>query len=267
MKYKLFIADFDGTLGNVPDFIEEDTVKAIKEYEKKGGKFSIITGRSYSSIKAICVKYGIECVVAAFQGARINDLKENKVLYNGGIDYKTATEVIKELKSLGLSISVWSDDILYYTEENFYTDLYAGKLDQGNSFKTPDICKALLSVKKPVSKVCIITERENKDEVCEQLSKKYQGKFIVNSGANCLIEIIDPKLNKGYAVRKIAEYYAIPLNEVLAVGDSTNDLELLQGEWHGVAVGDGSEKLKSIAKEITVDYKDKPVKVLLEKYS
>ena len=35
MKYKLFLSDFDWTLGLAPDFIEEETVKAIKEYQKK----------------------------------------------------------------------------------------------------------------------------------------------------------------------------------------------------------------------------------------
>ena len=44
MKYKLVIADFDGTLGNVPDYVHPDTIKAIKEYQSKGGIFAIITG-------------------------------------------------------------------------------------------------------------------------------------------------------------------------------------------------------------------------------
>ena len=52
----------------------------------------------------------------------------------------------------------------------------------------------------------------------------------------------------------------------MAVGDSTNDIELLNGPWHGVAVGDGRKELLAVADEITVPYNENPVKVLLEKY-
>ena len=50
------------------------------------------------------------------------------------------------------------------------------------------------------------------------------------------------------------------------MGDSTNDIPLLDGEWHGVAVGDGMKDLKDFAKEITVNFDEQPVKFLLEKY-
>ena len=63
-----------------------------------------------------------------------------------------------------------------------------------------------------------------------------------------------------------AKRYGIPYSETIAVGDSTNDLQLVTGEWHGVAVGDAKAELKAAADEITVPFKDKPVKFLLEKY-
>ncbi|MBQ7236490.1 MAG: HAD family phosphatase [Clostridia bacterium] len=87
-----------------------------------------------------------------------------------------------------------------------------------------------------------------------------------NSGAKCLLEAINPDCGKGVAVKFIANYYNIPLEKVLAVGDSTNDIDLLVGPWHGVAVGDGREELKAVADEVTVPFREKPVKLLLEKY-
>jgi hydroxymethylpyrimidine pyrophosphatase-like HAD family hydrolase len=52
----------------------------------------------------------------------------------------------------------------------------------------------------------------------------------------------------------------------MAVGDFNNDFELVGGPWHGVAVGDGSAELKKIAKEITVPFREHPIKYLIEKY-
>ena len=87
-----------------------------------------------------------------------------------------------------------------------------------------------------------------------------------NSGAKYLLEAINPDCGKGVAVRFIADYYGIPLEKVIAVGDSTNDVDLLVGPWYGVAVGDDRDELKAVADEVTVPFKDKPVKTLIEKY-
>ena len=267
MKYKLIIADFDGTLGNVPDYVHPDTVKAIKQFQKNGGIFSIITGRSYSSVSAICEKYQLKCTVASFQGARITDLSKGLELFNDGIPPKEAYTLIKEVLEYGFPVVAWADDSLYYREESFYSYLYTNKLEQAKFVQTDDVAKKVLEDGNPVGKICVVVPEELTEEVAYKLSQRYDGKYTANSGAKRLIEIIRPDLNKGVAVRKIAEYYGISLDQVLTVGDSTNDLMLIDGEWHGVAVGDASEQLKKVAKEITVPYSQNPVKVLIEKYS
>ena len=81
-----------------------------------------------------------------------------------------------------------------------------------------------------------------------------------------MLEAINPECGKGQAVRFIADYYKVPLEQVIAVGDSTNDIELINGPWHGVAVGDGRDELKAVADEITLPFDQKPIKYLLEKY-
>lgn len=267
MKYKLIIADFDGTLGNIPDYIHPDTVQAIKEYQRMGGIFSIVTGRSYSSISAICEKYGIKCVVASFQGSHVVDLNTNKVLLDCGIKSSRAVEMLVDLKSLDFPLSVWSNDVLYYEQENPYTKLYADKLSGKKFLKIQDFSQIEKHTTHPINKINLLAVPEKVSSVVEFLQARYGDDVIVNSGAKSLIEIIDAEYNKGYAVKKIAEYFNMELDKVLTVGDSTNDLKLLDGEWHGVAVGDAEEQLKKIAKEITVPYSENPVKVLIEKYS
>ncbi|MBR1983951.1 MAG: Cof-type HAD-IIB family hydrolase [Clostridia bacterium] len=267
MKYKLIIADFDGTLGNVPDYVHPDTIKAIKEYQSKGGIFAIITGRSHSSISEISEKYGFNCVVASFQGSRITDLNTGKTLVDVGIDPSRATEILLDLKELGFPLSFWSNDTLYYEQENQYTDMYEKKLSGKRFAKIDDFSNVKKQIEFPISKINLLEHPENVDKTAKMLQARYGNDVIVNSGAKSLIEIIDAKYSKGYAVKKIAEYYGIDLKEVLTVGDSTNDLQLIDGEWHGVAVGDAKEELKKVAKEITVPYSENPVKVLIEKYS
>jgi Cof subfamily protein (haloacid dehalogenase superfamily) len=253
-------------LGNVPDYIHPDTIKAIKEYQEKGGIFAIISGRSHTSLEDVSKKYGLNCTVASFQGARITDLTTGKTLVDVGLSFQRAKEILLDIKEQGFSSSFWSNDVLYYEQENYYTEMYTNKLTCSNLVKIDDYNNMEKFTNFPVSKINLVMLPEKSAEVSKYLQVRYGDDVIVNSGAKGLVEIIDANYHKGYAVKKVAEYYNIPLNQVLAVGDSTNDLKLIDGEWHGVAVGDAEEELKQVAKEITVPYAENPVKALIEKY-
>ncbi len=265
MKYKLFIADFDFTLGTMPDVIEQDTVSAIKEYVRRGGKFVICSGRMYRFIKAICKKYDLDGLVVTYQGAMINDVSTDKQLQVGGIDYTLASKVVSDLIENGIDPLIFIDDNLYYGKMTSYVDGYI-KIARSPGVEVGDLSKFVLDTKKSVLKVGGVGDVDAIQRIRLKFNQLYNGQLLFNNGAPQIIEGINPEYSKGSAVRFLSEYYNIPFEETLAVGDSTNDVELIRGDWFGVAVGDGHEEVKKVAKEITVPFKEQPVKVLLEKY-
>ena len=75
MKYKLFISDYDGTLGKAPENdIDFETRKAISEFTRKGGIFTVCSGRETGSINKILKPQGLEGLVVSLQGAHISDI-------------------------------------------------------------------------------------------------------------------------------------------------------------------------------------------------
>ena len=263
MKYKLFVSDYDGTLGGF-DGIDEETVKAIKEYERKGGKFVVCTGRMYKNVRAICERYDIADVVVSYQGARINERKSGRLLYAGGIENSLAAKVLRSVESVPVKPAVLSEDCLYYSKESFYIDAY--KKARIVPLKRVDYLAAEIEKGVSALKINVICDEYDKDEFIRAFGEKFKGQLIVNSGGVGLAEFVNPACSKGASVRFLSDYYGIKDSEIIAVGDSTNDIELISGGWYGVAVGDGDAELKKYAKEITVNYKNNPVKFLLEKY-
>lgn len=264
MKYKLFISDFDGTLGkSAGDFIEEETIEAIKKYNEKGGIFVVCTGRMLTSIRPILQRYGLNGLIVSFQGAQINDIETGKSILDAGIDYNLAAEVAEKLLKEGIPTVADIADVMYCEELSPYTEFHKGfsKIEVVDS-----LVDTILSKKKFVHKVVSAGEPSKVSALTSKYSELYKGKLLCNNGSDMLLEVINPEYSKGHAVRFLAKYYNVPLSSVIAVGDSTNDIELLRGEWHGVAVGDAKEELKAIADEITVPFDEQPVKVLLEKY-
>ena len=267
MKYKLFISDYDGTLGKAPkNNIDSETLRAINEFIKKGGIFAVCSGRETSSITRILKENDLKGLVVSFQGARITDIESGEVLLDGGLDVEAAVNLIKDLEQFNLTPLVYSGNSFFYRESTPYVEVYERAVRIHGRIE-PDMIKAVCDANIRTSKICWLGDDKLVNEVADKMNVKYAGTGVkFNSGAECLLEGINAKYNKGAAVKYLAKYYDIPLNEIIVVGDSTNDIDLLVGEWHGVCVGDGREELKAVADEVTVPFDQKPVKTLLEKY-
>ncbi len=264
MKYKLVISDYDNTLGKIKH-VEPETVEAIKQYNEQGGNFIVCTGRFYHHIKGICRKCGISGLVATCQGSQIRDLKDDSILVDGGIEKELAIKIAKKLISDGVKVCCYIGDRLVYEQTSRYVELYTEHASF--TFKTDNMVEYIKnSDSRYVLKFIVAVDESKVSEFTEKYQNYFGEEVVVNSGGSFIIEIINPKFNKGEAVKFIAKYYNIPFSEVMTIGDSTNDLDLVKGEWHGVAVGDGAESLKSVAKEIAVAFPLQPVKQMLDKY-
>ena len=266
MKYDLFISDYDGTLGVAPkNDIDAETLSAIKRFTDKGGVFAVCSGRETSSIMRILKAQNLKGVVASFQGARITDIESGKNIFNGGLSAEKVIEVLDAVSTSGLTPIAYGESELFIQARTPYVENYEKAV--GLVGKITDIKEEVKRQRENVSKICWLGDDKVVNAVEKELNARYKGVGVkFNSGAKCLLEAINPDCGKGVAVKFIANYYNIPLEKVLAVGDSTNDIDLLVGPWHGVAVGDGREELKAVADEVTVPFREKPVKLLLEKY-
>ncbi len=266
MRFKLFISDYDGTLGVAPENnIHPETLSAINKFIEKGGIFTVCSGRETSSITRILREHNLKGLVVSFQGARISDIESGKFLFDGGLKKEQAVELIEALRDKNLIPLVYTGDSFFYQERNDYIKFYEKAVRLTGSVK--DVSKEIQNLENGVCKICWLGDDETVVKTAKEMNEVFKDKGIkFNSGAKNLLEAINANCGKGQAIKYIANYYNIPLDKVIAVGDSTNDIELVGGEWYGVAVGDGKDEVKAVAKEVTVPFKDKPVKVLLEKY-
>lgn len=266
MKYKLFISDYDGTLGVAPkNDIDLETRAAINKFVDRGGIFVICSGRETSSITRICKENGIKGLLVSFQGARISDIESGEYIFEGGLDADTAIKVLNDVEREGLVPLAYMGESFFYDSFNPYIDRYEKAIRLKGS--VANVKEQIRAQNLSTSKICWLGDDELVNKVAREMNEKYKGQGVkFNSGAKFLLEAINDECSKGEAVKFLANYYGVEYDQIITVGDSTNDIDLVSGEWHGVAVGDGREELKAVAKEITVPFKDKPVKTLLEKY-
>jgi Cof subfamily protein (haloacid dehalogenase superfamily) len=65
------------------------------------------------------------------------------------------------------------------------------------------------------------------------------------------LEIMAPDIDKGTALRRLADHFELPMEQVMAIGDGGNDIEMLQAAGVGVAVANAEGRVKAVADVIT----------------
>ncbi len=72
--------------------------------------------------------------------------------------------------------------------------------------------------------------------------------------------------NKGAGVKALADYLGIDKSEVICVGDEGNDKHMIEFAGLGVAMGNATEEIKSIAQYVTLSNEEDGVAHLIEKF-
>lgn len=251
MKYKMVCSDLDGTLlvsgGEPCDGLKE----GIKEYEKRGGKFVVVTGRMTAGALPICKMLDLKGELITYQGAIISDIESGKIVFEKTIPYEKAAEIGRFIEENGWYYQTYIDNTFYTEKPDDFTKFY-GKISYANYEKTDGkLSDFLLKTKVNVPKLLIKDDPKNIPEILRKVREKFGNDYMTNVSNPSLVEIIDKSVGKGLAVKSLAEKYGIKREEVLCIGDSENDLTMIEYAGLGVCVKNGSEILKKNADFIT----------------
>lgn len=118
-----------------------------------------------------------------------------------------------------------------------------------------------------VSKLLCITYDENEIIALQkELSEQYKGKLAIVRSHKYYLEFTDINATKGNAMNFLKELWNIKKEEVFASGDQDNDYDLLLNAGVKIAMGNASEKLKSIADYICPTIHKDGLAAAIERY-
>lgn len=80
------------------------------------------------------------------------------------------------------------------------------------------------------------------------------------------IDIISNNGSKMEGIKRVLEYYHIPLENTMAFGDGENDIEMLEYVAFGIAMGNADEKVKEVADYVTDNVDNDGILHALEHY-
>lgn len=265
MKYKLVAIDLDGTLLNEKKKIPKENIVILKELMSRGVEVIIATGRRYYSAKKLIADLELgNSTIMANNGTIVRDLKTDNIIKSRYFEHEDFYSLIREGKDRKLHAITHVDhfsegyDILVELEKNDMR--YKNYLnDIANRYRTID---DLLKYSNPKALAIVYTgEFEQLKEFQGKLNSQYRGKYnaylmhnLTNVGT--MLEIINARGSKWVSIMEYAMSKSIKSEEIIAIGDDNNDIEMIKNAGLGIAMKNATKEVKAASDLVTEQIND-----------
>jgi Cof subfamily protein (haloacid dehalogenase superfamily) len=255
MNIRAIFIDMDGTLLKSSNYISGRNMEAIKMLINQGVKVFLATGRHYEVTAPYHKEIGLRTPMICLNGAAIHDAETGR-----GMQMKTVRLNEERFHHLtaespcnvmihtanGLYCKEINEEIDYWTKIGEVPPQYVGDLRQANY---QDVLKYSVRTGAPSPKVSALFKKEA--EVIDW-----------NDG----FELLAPNVSKWSAIKNLLNEYRISPNDVAAIGDGPNDIDMLRHVGIGVAMENASEKVKATANFVTGHHENDGVAEFIERY-
>ena len=268
MQYKLICSDIDGTLLNKDRQLSKRTIAAIMQLKNKI-PVVLISSRMPKAMQHLQQELDImRNPLIAFNGGLILDYSGEKPvsLLSEEIPLRIAADIVKFNGELSFHTSLYHNDEWYVPEMDYWANR------EKKTTKVEPIPADLNEVctdwsKRNIGphKIMCMGEAPEIDQLSEYLNANYSDQLHCYRSKDTYLEIASKKISKLSALELLLEKkYAIDLSEVIAFGDNYNDVEMINGVGHGVAMENARDEVKAVANQLTAKNTDDGVAMVLE---
>ena len=254
MEQKLIFLDIDGTLTepgkNVPPL---SAVEAVRRAREKGHKVVLCSGRNYVMLFPV-LEFGFDGLIAS-AGGYIE--YGGQVVYDCPMTKEQQDRVLDVFKESGIYRTIGGKNNSY-TDEGFKEFLAGDAQSKANS----ELLRWRIQIEnelgirpmseydgEPIYGMAFMSRGADRlKRPMEVLQDDFD--FCIQGEDACGIvngELASKAFNKGKAVERLCEFLGISRTDTIAVGDSMNDLEMLQAAETGVCMANGSPARRKIA--------------------
>ncbi|MBD3308829.1 Cof-type HAD-IIB family hydrolase [candidate division KSB3 bacterium] len=262
MTYKVLVSDLDSTLLTTQRVITPRTVRAFEQAKEQGKYVTFATGRNYLSALPTITTLEPNAPLILYNGSRIEDPQTRNVLYAKNLKNAYACKAFDLNRRFQIHVSVYCDDEIYIETLTPEAQEFMEK-EHVTCHPVGDLT-TFLAGRDPI-KLLFIGDPEKLHRYAQEYRAIDGNSELVGSEATYL-EILPEGVSKGVALRHLAEYLGVTLEEIIAVGDNPNDIDMVQEAGLGVAVANAHPDVKRVADLITESNDQDGVAKIIEEY-
>ncbi len=272
----MIVLDIDGTLVADDLVVRPRTRDAIAAAIDRGIAVSLATGRMASSAAVFANQLGLRAPIIGHQGAVIRRMpsrrepsrevtprargRVGRVVHHAPLAAAAVLDAIRWCRDHGLDphvndlerIVVWADDPSFGD--------YAAYLGTDAQI-VPDLAAA---IDHPMSKVIAVGEAGRPMALVGEARRHFAGRADVTVSHPRFLEFVAPGVSKGRAVAWLAHEAGIPMGQVMAIGDSLNDAEMIGDAGHGAAMPTAVPSVRRVARYLAAPVAEEGAAILIE---
>jgi Cof subfamily protein (haloacid dehalogenase superfamily) len=280
---KCIATDMDGTLLNSFQMVSKENKDAILKAQAQGIEVVVATGRSYQEVRFVLDEADLHCPVICVNGAEVRT-KEGEILSATPIEKHVAKKAAEKLMEKDIYFEVYTNQGTYSLDPNKAVAIIVDIVVSANPDVNPeDVVQRAEArtrnglVHKVESYDVLFNDekyqiyklfgfamdsdrREAAENALEEITE-----LAVSSSGHDNLEITNRYAQKGIALETFVKSKGIELAETMAMGDSFNDVSMLERVGRAVAMGNADYEIKSLCDVITATNEENGVaKAILE---
>lgn len=258
MKYRLIASDIDGTLTDQWREVNYRNQAVIKQLVERDVDFMIATGRSFKSAEPILKSLNVKCYACLINGAVLISYPDLKVIHTNYLTVEEKNQIMEKVNLAGGDVVMYNGfergDQLYYTPDycnnQVLRAVVGAVLDR--SIQVNDLIR---DVNHDVPVISCVGTEEQIDRILKELEPMYDQFNILKLRENYTenyfwLMITKLRADKVHGIQYIANYLGVEREEIVAIGDDMNDLEMVKYAGLGIAMENGVTPLKEVADRI-----------------
>jgi len=238
----LFASDMDGTLLNAEHEISRENIEALEYFTQNGGRFTLATGRMIHAINLYAQMLPVNAPIIALNGAVVYDLAKKETLHSRPHD-RDITEVVDGLAEAfpELGVEVVMLDRMYVCRGSEVSRIHC------EIIRVPYVLTDVRDAAGECMKMNLTQEPGCLDRAERYLKDRYPGVFYIVHSDVYYLEVLHADANKGFGLKTIAGLLGIERENVCAIGDHHNDIELLNNAGFAFAPANAEPEVKAAA--------------------
>lgn len=259
---KIIALDLDGTLFSSTGEITPYTKEQIRKAAGRGTAIVISTGRPFTGLPFDAAEeLGIAYAITA-NGAAVYRIADKECLFENAIDSETAAQICLSLKERHLHLDAFIHGDAYTQCSTFQIIRHSRILPESvkNYILTTrnqvgDLAGYLQKNRLSLQKVTLTFEQESDGAFIDREETKQflmsRPDIHVVCGGYHNLEFTKAGVTKGAGLRFLCGYLQIPLTDSMAIGDSENDLDILQTAGYSVAMENAEDGIRAVCDFVT----------------
>lgn len=254
MTIKLIATDMDGTILDSQGLLDLPRLeKILDRLDEKGIRFVIATGNEIHRVRQLLGNLADRVVLIVANGAKIfenNQLIQVETwddeLVEKALTFFKGQECQNQFVITSMNGGFVKEGTIFTQLEKFMTPEMIELFYQRMNFVEelhPELFGGVL-------KMSLVVGEDRTDQVQEDFNQVFNGRVqAVSSGYGCL-DIIQDGIHKAWALQELLKRWDIESEEIMAFGDSENDVEMLELAGVAYAMENADDKAKAVATDI-----------------